>query len=349
MLRPRVRFTRYRATGALVGLLALLGVAGCGSSGSSRSSPKGSSSATARPAAVPANRHSTVPRRPPHAATRRATRNAPRASRRASTPPQPPRVQPVALTSRATRLVPAVMWRGQTAISISRSPPGVAMLAINQRLAELRLHSGTIDAGAIGWRWGPAVSASERPRLLAAFNGGFRLNTGAGGFESYGRVGWPLRRGLGSIVTYTNGRTDVGSWDGEVPAERLTVASVRQNLSLLIDHGVAAGDLGCVVCWGATLGGVIAPARSALGITADGTLIWAGGENLTVAGLAAALLSAHVVRAVELDINPEWVAGYLYEHSRAALTPVPVVPGQAGIPGFFLAIWSRDFFTVVAK
>jgi len=52
--------------------------------------------------------------------------------------------------------------------------------------------------------------------------------------------------------------------------------------------------------------GVGDPARSALGITADGHLIWAGGEHLTPAGLAAALLGARVVRAVELDINPEW-------------------------------------------
>jgi hypothetical protein len=28
---------------------------------------------------------------------------------------------------------------------------------------------------------------------------------------------------------------------------------------------------------------------------------------------------------------------------------VPVVPGQNGIPGAFLAPWSRDFFTVVVR
>jgi hypothetical protein len=58
-----------------------------------------------------------------------------------------------------------------------------------------------------------------------------------------------------------------------------------------------------------------------------------------------------VVRAVELDINPEWVAGYLYGHrSRAGtLAPVAVVPGQQGIPGQDLAPWSRDFFTIAAS
>lgn len=51
---------------------------------------------------------------------------------------------------------------------------------------------------------------------------------------------------------------------------------VRQDLPLLIDGGHPAADLGRLPCWGATLHGEIAPARSALGITGDGRLIWEG-------------------------------------------------------------------------
>ena len=136
-----------------------------------------------------------------------------------------------------------------------------------------------------------------------------------------------------------------------MPAPREHVASVRQNLTLLIDHGVASSSIGCLSCWGATLGGVSDPARSALGITAKGRLVWAGGEHLTPGELADALLGAHVVRAVELDINPEWVAGYLYghHHGHLPLVPVPVVPGQPGVAGYFLAPYSRDFFTIEAR
>ena len=211
--------------------------------------------------------------------------------------------------------------------------------------------AGTTDAGSLGWRYGPVIAGLERKRLVAAFNGGFKLNVGAGGFESYGRTAAPLSDGLGSIVTYTDGTTDIGSWHHEVPAPGRTVASVRQNLSLLIDHGTAASTVDCVSCWGATLGGVIDPARSALGITADGHLIWAGAEHATVSVIAGALLSAGVIRAVELDINPEWVAGYLYGHRGGAgpLATVPVVPSQQGIPGQFLEPWSRDFFTISAS
>lgn len=265
--------------------------------------------------------------------------------------PQYPRVLGTALASTPTGFVPVATWHGQTAAWIARSASGVALLSFNQRFVELRLHSGATDAGSSGWRFGPNIVGAERHRLIAAFNGGFKFSTGAGGFMSYGRTAIPLRQGLGSIVTYSDGNTDIGSWSTEVPAAGRTVVSVRQNQPLLIDHGASSPSVACSSCWGATLGGVADPARSALGVTADGRLIWAGGEHLTATALADALLSAKVVRAVELDINPEWVAGYLYGHRarRGPLAPVPVAPGQTGIPGQFLAPWGRDFFAVQVR
>jgi hypothetical protein len=253
--------------------------------------------------------------------------------------------------SGGARFTPAVSWQGKTAVRIARSPAGVVLLAFDQRVVELHLHAGTNDPGGVGWRYGPSVAGHEMRRLVSAFNGGFKLDTNAGGFEYGGRSGWPLRSGLGSVVTYSDGRTDIGSWHGELPSAGLKVVSVRQNLPLLINHGVPAATLGCLLCWGATLGGVAAPARSALGVTQNGTLVWAGGEHLTTAQLAAALLSAHVVRAVENDINPEWVAAYFYGHrgGHGPLAPIGLVPGQNGVPGEFLAPYSRDFFAIVGR
>jgi hypothetical protein len=268
------------------------------------------------------------------------------------TGPTYPRLLPAASAADVgSSFTPVVSWQGQPAAWLARTPSGVTLLAFDQHRLELRLHSGTSDAGTFGWRFGPSVAGSERRRIVAAFNGGFRLSVGAGGFESYGRVAVALRDGLGSIVTYADGTTDIGAWHQGVPAPGHQVLSVRQNLTLLVDHGQSASTVDCLSCWGATLGGVSDPARSALGVTADGHLVWAGGEHLTVAQLADALVGAHVVRAVELDINPEWVAGYLYGHrgGHGPPAPIPAMPGQNGIPGTFLVPWSRDFFTVVSR
>ncbi len=104
-----------------------------------------------------------------------------------------------------------------------------------------------------------------------------------------------------------------------------------------------------LACWGATIKSLTLVARSGLGITADGQLVWAAGEQLSPAALAAALVSAGAVRAVELDINPDWVAGYLYVHHPTGPSASPVIPGQNGIAGQLLAPYSRDFMAIVAN
>lgn len=324
----------WRLTGGVVALLCL---AACGGGGTGGATAERHTQAKSRPHATPTTTASVA------------------VSTQTATPPPPPpppfaHLANLALSPGTTGFVPVASWRGHTVAWIARTAGGVALLSFDQRRLELHLHSGTTDAGASGWRFGPSVVGPEQRHLLAAFNGGFKFAVGAGGFSSYGRVAVPLRAGLGSIVTYADGNADVGSWGSEVPGHGARVVSVRQNLSLLIDNGTAA-NVGCLSCWGATLGGVADPARSALGITAAGRLVWAGGEHLTVSALAGALLGAGVVRAVELDINPAWVAGYLYGHrgGHGPLAPVPVVPGQSGISGEYLVPWSRDFFTVVTR
>jgi hypothetical protein len=258
---------------------------------------------------------------------------------------------PAAQEAQTSGVVPAARWHGRTVAWVGRSSAGIGQLVLDQGSSRLDLHSGTLDPGPVGWRFGPLIAGSEARDAIAAFNGGFKLVAAAGGFFSYGRTAVQLRDGLGSIVTYANGSTDIGAWNREVPSPRLHVVSVRQNLPLLVDRGAAAGNLSCLTCWGDTLGGVVDPARSGLGITRTGRLVWVGGEHLTAAALAQALIGAGAVRAVELDINPAWVAAYLYGHrgGHGPLAPVPVVPGQPGIAGQFLVPYSRDFFAAVAR
>jgi len=266
----------------------------------------------------------------------------------------PARASSAPLVTRPGR--PGTMWKpvatitGQPAAWITQRS-GVTLLRFDQRLVHLALHAGSGEPGGQGWTYGDRIAASEIHRVLAAFNGGFKLSYGSVGFLAGGRVAVPLAVGLGSIVTYQNGTTEIGAWHEGVPARGLTVASVLQNLHLLVDRGVAAPTVETCIrgCWGYTLGGGSRVPRSALGITGDGQLVWAAGEYLSPAMIAQSLVSAGVVRAVELDINPEWVAGYLYVHHRSGPTAVPVIPGQFGIPGRFLAPYGRDFFTILAN
>jgi hypothetical protein len=75
--------------------------------------------------------------------------------------------------------------------------------------------------------------------------------------------------------------------------------------------------------------------------------VWAAGELFSPAGVAGTLASVGAVRAIELDINPYAVAGYLYVHHSGGPTAVGILRGMAGIYGGYLLAWTRDFFTVV--
>lgn len=250
---------------------------------------------------------------------------------------------------------PVVTVRGHTLVWLSRVPgegKPITMLRFDQAALKLVLHSGLVDPGGSGWRYGASIGAGERRQVVAGFEGGFMLSDHVGGFFSQGRHAVALTPGLASIVTYTSGQSDIGSWRREVPAGGRGIFSVRQNLHLLVDHGRAAANLKtCVVaCWGPTLGGGLTQARGALGIDSAGRLIYAGGERLSVSALAGALVGARVQRAAELDINPEWVSLYLYGHDAGgSLRVIPMIPGQSGIPGQLLLPYKRDFFTIITR
>jgi len=209
------------------------------------------------------------------------------------------------------------------------------------------LHDGSEDPGAAAGRVqaGPAVAGAERKRLLAAFNGGFKLSAGVGGYEQEGHVASALRRGLASLVIDRRGQARIGVWGDGVPAPGEAVYSVRQNLTPLVLNGrptAAAADWGL---WGATLGGGEYVARSALGQDASGDLIYAASMSTTPADLAFVLAYAGARIAMELDINPEWVqldvAGRPGGSLRAS------VPGQYRPADQYLTGWARDFIAVL--
>jgi len=210
------------------------------------------------------------------------------------------------------------------------------------------LHDGSEDPGLAAGRVkaGPAVRGAERGRLLAAFNGGFKLSAGAGGYEQEGHVAAALRRGIASLVIDRSGQARIGVWGHGVPGRGEAVYSVRQNLTPLVLNGKPTPAAADWSVWGATLGGGEFVARSALGQDADGDLEYAASMSASPADLAVALTRAGARVAMELDINPEWV--------QLDVAGRPGSPLRAEIPGHhrpatqYLTGWTRDFITILA-
>ncbi len=227
---------------------------------------------------------------------------------------------------------------------------GIASL--DQRLVRFQLHPGAEDPGPGNWKVPPTIPRRSRSGLLATFNGGFKIASARGGFYLNGLHKGTLTRGAASMVYYRNGRIAIGSWGRDVQMTP-QVKGVRQNLRLIVDHGKvpAAVDDNVQSNWGATLGGGEFVWRSGVGISSDGRIIYVYGPALNVRELADLLQRAGCERAMQLDINPDWMSFMYYHPGRHPADPKPVnlLPDQVQSPNRFYAISSRDFTAVFAR
>ncbi len=222
---------------------------------------------------------------------------------------------------------------------------------IDPTLLRLALVPGAQEPGGT-WPQPPDITGAALRRVVAAFNGGFRMQDAHGGFYLDGRTAVPLRANAASMVIYSNGRVNVGAWGSEV---RMTpnVTAVLQNLVPLVDNGRIAPDAsyGDTSLWGATLGANTVVARSGIGVTSSGAVVYVAGPALTARSLAESLVRVGAVRAMTLDINPEWVTFNFFEHNRSVpweVTGVKLYPQMQRPATRYLGptAESRDFFTV---
>lgn len=210
---------------------------------------------------------------------------------------------------------------------------------------DLALYLGDEGPGATSLSRGPeAVPTAGLSRLLATFNSGFYEKDGAAGFYVNHTLYYPMVRGLATVVRYTNGTVDVAPWTGGAhPGANVVMA--RQNLKMLVYSSRATGLSADNVDWGLTLHGVPAVWRSALGIDAKGNLIYAAAPDVTSAQLAQIMVDLHTVRAMQLDINPEWPILVTYGASGARLPTLDVAnPNQVATR--FLSLTTKDFFAI---
>jgi hypothetical protein len=273
----------------------------------------------------------------------------------ASAPPAagPARAAPGTAASRSGPRPPATVrkpaGRPRAVITHVRMPDGSRVtLAVFRGQVRYVLHNGSQDPGPAASRVvhaGPRIGRSERRRLLAAFNGGFKLSAGVGGYEQEGHVLSRLRHGRASLVIDKSGHAHIGVWGAALPAPGEAVSSVRQNLTLLVGHGKVRPAARHWASWGATITGGEFVARSALGQNSAGKLIYAGSMSASPADLAGALVRAGARAGMELDINPEWVQ--LDTARKAGGRLRAAIPGQVRSASQYLTGWTRDFIAVV--
>jgi hypothetical protein len=191
---------------------------------------------------------------------------------------------------------------------------------------------------------------------VAAFNAGFLMSNAEGGYYIQGKALDPLRTGAASFVIYNDGTATVGQWGRDV-AMAPNVKAVRQNLDLVVDGGrpVPGLDANDTTRWGFTLRNQVYVWRSGVGVTASGALVYAGGPDLNITDLADVLARAGAIRAMELDINTDWVNFSTYAPSTpdgiaSSNNGTELLTSMTGGTGrYFEPWWSRDFFTMSVR
>ncbi len=162
----------------------------------------------------------------------------------------------------------------------------VTMLQFDPRFARLHIVEGTVEPGGPRKMYGPgAIPAADMKgdTLLAAFNGGFKYADGQYGIMTNGIVYVPPQPGVATIAITRSGKLILGAWgvDPLLNSRNRDIVAWRQNGALLIDKGVINPLTHDGAAWGGTVLNSAYTWRSAIGITAHGTLIYAAGNSLT--------------------------------------------------------------------
>jgi hypothetical protein len=232
----------------------------------------------------------------------------------------------------------------------------VGVAWIDTKLLRASLYSGSTIPGGGPFPNSAPIKTSAARTLVAAFNAGFLMNNANGGYYTAGREVIPLRIGAASFIVYRNGSSNIVPW-GDGDTLNHSIVAVRQNLDLLVNkgHPVAGLESNDTSKWGYTLGNAVYVWRSGLGITADGALVYVGGPGLNITDLANLLVRAGAVRAMELDINTDWVNFTSYKPSTdlglaSASNGRELLPAMTGTPArYFESWWARDFITMSAN
>jgi hypothetical protein len=192
------------------------------------------------------------------------------------------------------------------------------------------------------------VPGKLRPFYVAGLNGGFLMRDSQGGYAYQGVEYRKLLKGKASLVTYNDGSFDVVQWGRD--KVRSGVQSVRQNMELIVDGGVSQVASEDQSKWGWVWQGVGSGKnlvwRSAIGIRADGTMVYVIGEAMSAKSLGDVLVRAGAQRAILLDMNSAYANGFLYGPYKGGKK---LDSASMRSPERFWAPSERDFIAVYSK
>lgn len=249
----------------------------------------------------------------------------------------------------------AIKVNGTTAVYVARIRPDAVhtsyyanlvwfdpKLLAFQQIPGTHVPEGNYDHGT------GQVSPELHNYYVAGLADAFLLADSQGGYMLGDKVIRKMRDGKATLVTYTDGTIDVIQW-GRDPL-RGTIQAARQNLQLNVDGGVSQVQDETQSKWGWAWHGVGSGKnlvwRTAIGIRADGTVVYCVGNWLSAKSLADMMVRAGAVRSMILDMNSGYANGYFYGPYPGGKKIDPTIPREVTR---FSKPSTRDFIAVFMK
>lgn len=241
-----------------------------------------------------------------------------------------------------------------------RKYAAVAVVAIDLSRMELKLVAGVQeplshavpDAHRVG-----LVAKDDLPRLVAAFNGGFRAVHGQYGMKLGADVFLPPRDIACTVALLAAPArpVEIGTWK-TLKARDAELAAYRQTPPCLVEGGTPNPNLSEYARgWGATVSGETLIRRSAIGVDEKGTTLFFGmGDALSAQSLGVAMKAAGARDAAQLDVNYSYPRFLLYADGKAAGDPPEAIASLIADVKFRRGEYAqepalRDFFYLVRK
>lgn len=230
------------------------------------------------------------------------------------------------------------------------------VVAIDARAVALHWEIGTVEPAATVpegrdvERTG-LIPPSHQPKLVAGFNGGFKMQHGRWGAGVKGTTVVAPRTHGCTILPSPDHVAMLAPWP-DVEEVAPTRAWWRQTPPCMVHRGKRHGALWDPEAkgWGATLEGDTVIRRSAIGLNGDRSILFVGVSNHTAAHvLADGMMHAGAEDVAQLDVNWSYPRFVVFPERDGELQTESLFPGFEVDPGEYLRDpVARDFFYLTA-
>lgn len=241
-----------------------------------------------------------------------------------------------------------------------RSWAAVSVVAVDLRRVRLHAVAGRHEpknGSREAWQYKreALIAADHHSALLAAFNGGFKAEHGHYGMRIDGVTLLPSR--------------SLSCWIGMMKGDELVIGDYerlkkrmddalwwRQTPICMMDEGKLHPGLRSErnTHWGATLDGDTVIRRSAIGLSADGKVLYSGiGDHTTARALANGMQHAGAAYVAQLDVNwsyPKFVIYQPRQQGSSELVATKLCDGfEFSEDHYIRQVAHRDFFYLTRK